>query len=131
MTDFLQVPGLELSRARVQAGANSVQNLGKNANERATRQAAEEFEAVFLSQMFTHMFPDDQGEGFFGGGNGEKIFHSLLVDEFAKITAKTGGIGIADSVMRQLVHEQEHGNFDLPRKNSGDYALSRDSKNSP
>lgn len=71
------------------------------------RRTAEEFESFFLSQMFEMMFTDIETDGPFGGGSGEKIFRSLLVGEYAKSTAAQGGVGIADSIVRQLLVNQE------------------------
>ena len=80
---------------------------GRGANETGMREAAEKFEAVFISQMFGHMFSGLGSDSLFGGGQGEEMFRSLLVDEYAKQTVKKGGIGIADSVMRTLISQQE------------------------
>ena len=71
------------------------------------RHTAEEFEGFFLSQMFGMMFTDINTDGLFGGGQGEKIFRSLLVDEYAKSTVSNGGVGIADNIVRQLLANQE------------------------
>jgi len=74
---------------------------------RAMRQAAQEFEAVFLSQMFGHVFESMKTDGAFGGGHGEKVFRTLLVDEYGKTMARAGGIGIADAVLQQMLRNQE------------------------
>lgn len=73
----------------------------------ALRQAAEEFEATFLSQMFSHMFENIKTDSLFGGGHGEEMFRSMLIDGYAQEIVKKGGIGIADSVMRTLLTQQE------------------------
>jgi hypothetical protein len=46
----------------------------------------------------------------FGGGTGERMFRSFQVDEYAKAIAKTGGIGIADSIARHIITMQEKSN---------------------
>ncbi len=71
------------------------------------QQAAQEYEAVFLSQMFGHMFEGLKTDGPFGGGHAEKIYRSLLVDEYGKTMARAGGIGIGDAVLRQMLLNQE------------------------
>jgi Rod binding domain-containing protein len=43
----------------------------------------------------------------FGGGQGEKVFRSLLFQEYGKQTAKAGGIGIADMVQKEILRLQE------------------------
>lgn len=71
------------------------------------RKVAEDFEAVFLSQMIQPMFEGIEAEEPFGGGASEKMWKTLQVDEYGKALAKSGGVGIADSVMRQLLEVQE------------------------
>jgi Rod binding domain-containing protein len=43
----------------------------------------------------------------FGGGPAEDIYRDLMVDEYGKQIANTGGIGIADTIERQLLALQE------------------------
>jgi Rod binding domain-containing protein len=81
--------------------------IAANAAPDYVRRTAEEFEGFFLSQMFEMMFADIKTDGLFGGGQGEKIFRSLLVDEYAKSTVSRGGVGIADNIVRQLLANQE------------------------
>ena len=70
------------------------------------RAAAQDFEAVFLNSMFSHMFAN-VNEGPFSGGEAAKTWRSFLTDEYAKNFAKAGGIGIADSVYKELIAVQE------------------------
>ncbi|WP_428410374.1 rod-binding protein [Hyphococcus sp.] len=71
-------------------------------------EAAKEFESVFLSQLFGMMFSGIKTDGFFGGGTGEKMWRGFLLDHIADAYAERGGIGIADSVMAQIVQMSEH-----------------------
>ena len=71
------------------------------------RANAVDFEAMFLSTMFNNMFTSIEGEGPFGGGGAGGIWRSFLSDEYAKSFAKAGGVGIADSVYRSLLAQQE------------------------
>ena len=71
------------------------------------RANAVEFEAMFLSNMFSQMFTGIDGEGPFGGGGKAGVWRSFLADEYAKSFAKAGGIGIADHVYRALLVQQE------------------------
>ncbi len=70
-------------------------------------EAAQDFEAVFLTTMLQPMFSAMKSDGPFGGGNGTEMWRSLLTDEYAKSFAKAGGIGIADHVQRALLAQQE------------------------
>ena len=70
------------------------------------RATAQDFEAMFLNSMFGQMF-SGVNEGPFSGGHAAKTWNSLLTDEYAKTVAKSGGIGIADSVYKELIAQQE------------------------
>lgn len=76
-------------------------------NEKA-RQAAEDFEAVYLNTMFNQMFTAMDGEGPFGGEKATGVWRSFLTDEYAKSFARKGGIGIAPEVYRTLMAQQEN-----------------------
>lgn len=75
----------------------------------AMRRTAEAFEASFLSQMMKPMFEGLSTEAPFGGGAGEAAWRGFLVDAMAQQTVKAGGIGLADSVMAQMIKMQERG----------------------
>jgi Rod binding domain-containing protein len=71
------------------------------------RRAAEEFEAVFLAEMLAPMFEGIDTEGLGGGGLGEQIFRPMLVERYAEALSRAGGVGIAESVTRELMRLQE------------------------
>jgi Rod binding domain-containing protein len=71
------------------------------------RKAGEEFESMFLGQMLSHMFAGIETNEMFGGGHGETMMRSMLVDEYAKEMSRAGGIGIADAVTREILKVQE------------------------
>lgn len=71
------------------------------------REAAVEFEAVFLAQMLKPMFEDLGSEGLFGGGHAEQMNRSMLLDEYGRQLAEGGGIGLADKVMAEMIKMQE------------------------
>ena len=71
------------------------------------REQAVDFEAMFLSNMFSQMFTDIDGDGPFGGGGKAGVWRSFLTEEYSKSFAKAGGIGIADHVYRSLLQQQE------------------------
>lgn len=82
---------------------------GQPQNQEAMRRTAEAFEASFLSQMLKPMFEGLSTEAPFGGGEGEAVWRSFLIDAMAQQTVKAGGLGLADSVMAQMIKMQEQG----------------------
>ena len=71
------------------------------------KQAAEDFEAVYIAEMLKPMFETVEVDDMFGGGKGEEIFRGILVQEMGKSIARQGGIGLADHVRAQLLQNQE------------------------
>jgi Rod binding domain-containing protein len=71
------------------------------------RRAAVEFEAFFLAQALQPMFAGIDAEEPFGGGFAEDMWRSMQVEQYGKALAKSGGIGIADTVVRELLKAQE------------------------
>lgn len=90
-----------------QVGRGPVGISTKGGDLQAARKSAEEFEGMFLSQMFGHVFEGLKTDGPFGGGHAEKMYRSLMVDEYGKTMARAGGIGIADQVMKEILRNQE------------------------
>jgi flagellar protein FlgJ len=71
-----------------------------------TKEAAQNFESMFLNNMFQEMFTGLDGDGPMGGSGALKVWRSFAIDQFAKSFAKAGGVGIAPKVYDTLLKEQ-------------------------
>ncbi len=69
--------------------------------------AAKDFESAFLQQMLTSMFDTLEGGGTFGDGASSDIWRGMLTEQYAGAITDAGGIGIADTVQRELLALQE------------------------
>ncbi len=67
---------------------------------------AQELEASFLSEMLKNAGVGKARDAF-GGGAGEDHFSTFLVQEYATATVEAGGIGLAESIYRSLIRNQE------------------------
>ncbi|MFP5448820.1 MAG: rod-binding protein [Alphaproteobacteria bacterium] len=85
------------------AGAQNTAELAKRGQIEKT---AEDFEAAFLSIMMQQMFTASEVSAPFGGGQAENQFRSFLTEAFARETTKSGGIGLADTVAREMLKLQ-------------------------
>ena len=83
--------------ARPQAGADPA----------ATKKVAQQFEGVLVTQFLNQMFEGVSTDGMFGGGQGEAMFRSLMVDEYGKKIAASGGLGLSDAIQREMLKMQE------------------------
>ncbi len=72
-----------------------------NASDSALREAAQKLEASFLAEMLKAAGVGEQIEGW-GGGIGEDQFASFLRQAQAEEMAKSGGIGLAESLFEAL-----------------------------
>ncbi len=88
-----------------EAAGNLVRN--KKATPEEAGKAADEFEAVFLSQMLAPMWAGVGQDNYMGGGSAEDTYHSMLVGEYGKLIQKTGGLGISAAVKREMLSMQE------------------------
>ncbi|MGA0604597.1 rod-binding protein [Phenylobacterium sp. VNQ135] len=98
MVDFAITPAL-----LAQPATPSAAELAKRTK---IREAAEQFEAQFLSVMLQPMFEGTDVEGPFGGGAGETMFRSLMTEAMGKQMVKSGGVGLADTVQREILKMQ-------------------------
>jgi peptidoglycan hydrolase FlgJ len=100
-------PNLTTALSATRTAAATTPRLPVNGNPEEIKKAAKEFEAVFLTQMLETMFEGIGSDGVFGGGYGEDVFRPMMLQEYGKVLAKSGGIGIADAVGRELMRMQE------------------------
>ncbi len=99
------VAGLQ-SQAAGHAAALKGAN-GKSLDPNKVRDTAEKFEAFFIGQMMEHMTAGLETDAMFGGGHGEDMWKSMLNQEYGKVVAKSGRLGIADQVMKGMLKMQE------------------------
>lgn len=104
MMDGLLDAQLQAALTAARSTEGPARSRGQSPDE--IRATAEDFEAVFLAQMMEHMMGETT-QSSFGGGPGEKAFSSMLNEEYAKVLAKAGGIGLADSLAREMLAVQE------------------------
>ncbi len=102
--------GLTMARAN-QAGTDTrTEGAGdlSGARREALRAQADDFETMFLEQMFGQVFAAGGEEGTFGeAGPGSEVYRSMLVSEYAGMISKGGGIGLSDQIYSELLKMQE------------------------
>lgn len=105
-------PNLALIRAEQlkTARAAKTDDLAKGMDTEKIDEAAQKFEAVFLTQMLKPMFEDLKPDPVFGGGQGEEVFQGMMLEQYGKIMAERGGIGIADHVRTEMIRMQAEAN---------------------
>lgn len=92
----------------------AVPHMAKNKEQ--VHRAAKEFEAMFMTEMLNHMYAGVETDGPFGGGHGEEVFRSFMIEQYGKMVANSGNTKISDTLSREMLRMQEaqqnpHGNF--------------------
>jgi flagellar protein FlgJ len=96
-----------LTNATGAAQTKSAPALRTTSDPAAADRAAHSFEGWVVGQMLQPMFKSVKTDSMFGGGYGEDTFRELLVDEYGKKVAESGGLGIASMVRREILKAQE------------------------
>ena len=79
----------------------------KPVNAEKIDETANEFEAQFISQMLSSMYATVDTQEGLGASDAEDVYNSMLTNEYGKIIARTGGVGVADQVKRVMIRQQE------------------------
>jgi Rod binding domain-containing protein len=85
--------------------AAALQKVSPQAQAKA-KATATDFEAMFLNSMFSEMTAGLKGEGPFGDTQGTGVWRSMLTEQYSKLFARAGGVGIASEVYRTLIVQQ-------------------------
>lgn len=70
--------------------------------EKKVREACQGFETMFLSMMYRQMRATVPDNTLFGNSNSQKIWQSMLDDSMMEQVSKSGGVGLADMIYKQL-----------------------------
>ena len=72
---------------------------------------AEDLEGVFLNTLTKELFSSIKtDESVMGGGFGEETWRSMQSEQIASTMARSGGLGIADQLLPDLLAMQEAAN---------------------
>ena len=105
MSDLGGLSDLQLSSALAATKPVLPQRAAKNADQ--IDKVAQDFEAVFINEFMGSMFQGISTDGPFGGGPGEGIFRSMMIERYSKTIAAQGGFGLASAVKSELLRAQE------------------------
>lgn len=80
-----------------------------SANDRLARAAtaAQDFEAMFATQMLAPVMESVDVDENFGGGHGEAVFRSMLIQEYGKSIAASNSLGLAAGIRQEMLKLQE------------------------
>lgn len=75
---------------------------GADGQKEKLKEACEDFEALFVKQMYKAMDKTVERKGLLSGGMAENYFRDMLIDSYADNTADSVNLGIAEMMYRQM-----------------------------
>ena len=84
---------------------NAAEDAGRNGE---LKKACVDMEAQFIYYLFKEMRNTVPEDGLIPKGSAEKMYTAMLDTEMAEELAKKGGIGLADTIYRQLTERADN-----------------------
>jgi len=92
--------------------------MGAGATDARIEKTSQDFEAMFATEMLRPMFEGMDVDQTFGGGHGEEAMRSFMLQEYGKIIAKTGKLGVGSQVKAEMIRLQEGSGKGQSRSNA-------------
>jgi flagellar protein FlgJ len=100
--------GIDVKQLLSQATTVTAQSLkGKGRDPQQLKAAAQQFEAIFIQQMFKEMRNTVPDDGLIPHSNADDMYTQMQDAEAAKIMAERGGIGLAELMLQELLKGSE------------------------
>lgn len=85
-----------------QRGIDLVKEKPNEKEKDRLKRAAQNFEAIFVSQLLRNMRRSNTESGLFGNGMSGDIYGSMFDEKIAEAIASKGGLGIADIIIESI-----------------------------
>jgi len=90
----------------LQKSFQSLKITDENAKNSRLRKQCTEFESFLYNSMLKSMRGTVPEDGLFSGGNAEKIYTSMLDEEYSQMMSEKMNSGLADALYKQLMQKQ-------------------------
>jgi Rod binding domain-containing protein len=89
-----------------QKSLHTEKTAAENSEDLSLRKQCTEFESFLYNCMLKTMRSTVSEDGLFSGGNAEKIYQSMLDQEYSLMMSEKMNSGIADALYKQLMQKQ-------------------------
>lgn len=110
---------LALSQMSATSTTSGNLKLHARASLAAIDKNSKDFESMFMTQMLQPMFEGVGVDPVFGGGHGEEVMRSFLIQEYGKAMAANAHLGIADAVKKAMIKAQDASLTNIPNTSQG------------
>ena len=92
-----RMPAADIAMLHAKTGQQKLEKI---------KEAADDFEAMFVSEMLSNMTSTVETDPLFGGGEAEETWKSMMNQEYGKEIVKAGGIGMSKDIMAKMIEMQ-------------------------
>ncbi len=117
-TGLQNIGDLAIAQSQIVTATGNIKMHGK-ISEDTINKKAKEFEGVFAAQMLQPMFEGMKVDPLFGGGHGEEVMRSFLLQEYGKAMSAGGHLGIAAAVKTAMIKAQDAAATNQPNPSQG------------
>ena len=79
--------------------------LNEAKNQPDAKKASQQFEAMFVKQMFKAMTETVEDKSLFGSGPGSDYYNDIFLDKMAEQVSQSNDLGLAKTIYRQITNE--------------------------
>ena len=90
----------------LQKSLHTEKTTAENSEDLRLRKQCSEFESFLYNCMLKTMRSTVSDDGLFSGGNAEKIYQSMLDQEYSQMMSEKMNSGLADALYKQLMQKQ-------------------------
>lgn len=104
-------PNIKHSLDKIDPAQRGIDLVKEKPNEKEKdrlKRAAQNFEAIFVSQILRNMRRSNTESGLFGNGMSGDIYGSMFDEKIAEAIASKGGLGIADIIIESIKRNEQH-----------------------
>lgn len=80
---------------------------GKKIDEKRLKQAAQDFEALFINQLLQSMRRTVGKSGLLGDAPGKDVYQSLFDREISRKLAQQGGLGLGNTMVQKILEKEK------------------------
>jgi len=111
---------MKVSQSNLPLAAQQAPKISQKSEQRAQlEKVAEGLETIFLKDLLAEMRKTVPEVSEINNSQAEKVYRNMLDDEYSKLWSRTGGIGLADLIVKQLSKRIE------PPKSAEPYSASQ------
>ena len=85
-----------------------ISDRGAFQDESSAKEAAEQFEALLLHELFQEMWNSVPSNGLISGGREEEYYRDMLSEGMAQSAAKGQGVGIKEVILKDFERAKRH-----------------------